>query len=103
MELFLPRRRVMTVDSPAFVVPSAGKIKRMAVGFVRAVVKMKKVMSRKPRSTMGVRSTRVESFFDFFTPRDLRGVAGVDISAMVEWFWNEMRRVGVSISAGEFS
>lgn len=62
------------------------------------VVKMKKVMSRKPRSTMGVRSTRVESFLDFVTPRDLRFVVVVDISAMVEWFWNKMFKLDDSIS-----
>ena len=31
-------------------------------------VKMKKVIKRKPRSTIGVISTTVESFFAFFTP-----------------------------------
>ena len=41
---------------------------------------------RKPRSTMGVRSTRVESFLDLGTPRVLRAVAGVEISAMVYGF-----------------
>ena len=61
---------------------------------------MKKVIRRKPRSTMGVRSTRVDSFLDFFTPRVLRSVVAVEISAMVEWFWNEMRREEDSISAG---
>jgi hypothetical protein len=49
------------------------------------------------RSTMGVRSTRVESFFDFFTPRHLQFVAAVDISAMVKWFWNEMQCKAESI------
>jgi len=37
-------------------------------GVLIVVVKMKNVMSRNPRSTIGVISTRVESFFAFFTP-----------------------------------
>ena len=73
----------------------------MAVGLDNAVVKMKKVMRRKPRSTIGVRSTRVESFFDFLTPQDLRWGVEEEISAMVEWFWNEMRGVGDSINESE--
>jgi len=73
----------------------------MAVGLDNAVVKMKKVMRRKPRSTIGVRSTRVESFFDFLTPRDLRWGVEEEISAMVEWFCNEMRGVGDSINESE--
>jgi hypothetical protein len=40
----------------------------MAVGEATVVVKMKKVISRNPRSTMGVMSTRVDSFFAFLTP-----------------------------------
>jgi hypothetical protein len=48
---------------------------------------------------MGVRSTRVESFFDFFTPCCFR----LDISAMVEWFWNEMRDDVYSINPKERS
>ena len=79
----------MTKDSFVGVgLASAGRLRCIAVGVVMVVVKMKKVIRRKPRSTIGVRSTRVESFLDFFTPLDLRLVAAVDISAMVKWFWN---------------
>ncbi len=52
---------------------------------------------------MGVRSTRVESFFDFFTPCCFRFVVEVEISAMVEWFWNEMRDDVYSINPKERS
>jgi hypothetical protein len=47
---------------------SFGRFSFIDEGCVMVVVKMKKVMSRKPRSTIGVRSTRVDSFFDFLTP-----------------------------------
>ena len=38
-----------------------------AVGWLMVVVKIKKVIRRKPRSTIGVRSTLVESFYLFNT------------------------------------
>ena len=77
----------MTEDSPVSVgALSAGRLRRMAVGWAIVVVKMKNVMSRKPRSTMGVRSMRVERFLDLVMPRGLRLGAGVVMSAMVEWF-----------------
>jgi hypothetical protein len=40
----------------------------IAVGELIVVVKMKKVINRKPRSTMGVKSTLVDCFFPFLTP-----------------------------------
>src|ERR1700734_1611692 len=73
MVLLAAGMRVMTALRgtlfSSFVGTSFGRMSRKAVGLVIVVVKMKNVMRRKPRSTMGVRSTRVDSFFDFFTPR----------------------------------
>jgi hypothetical protein len=40
----------------------------MVEGVLMVVVKMKNVISKKPRSTIGVISTRVESFLAFLTP-----------------------------------
>jgi hypothetical protein len=42
--------------------------KPIVVGVLMVVVNIKNVMSRKPRSTIGVISTRVDSFFAFLTP-----------------------------------
>ena len=42
--------------------PSAGILNSVAFGVDQVVVTMKKVIKRKPRSTMGVRSTRGDSF-----------------------------------------
>jgi len=38
----------------------------MVFGLLMVVVKMKNVINRNPRSTIGVRSILVESFFGFF-------------------------------------
>jgi hypothetical protein len=50
------------------VLSSLGKTNFMAVGDAIVVVKIKKVISKKPRSTIGVRSTLVEDFFSLITP-----------------------------------
>ena len=44
-----------------------GKNSLKTVGWLMVVVKIKKVIRRKPRSTIGVRSTLVESFLPFNT------------------------------------
>src|SRR5688572_23198435 len=51
-----------------FSLSSFGSFMFMAVDWAMVVVNTKKVSNRKPRSTIGVRSTRVESFFPFLTP-----------------------------------
>ena len=40
----------------------------MAVDWLIVVVNTKNVMSKNPRSTIGVKSTLVDNFFDFLTP-----------------------------------
>jgi hypothetical protein len=40
----------------------------IVAGVLIVVVKMKKVINRKPKSTIGVISTLVESFLAFLTP-----------------------------------
>ena len=64
----------------------------MVLGRLIVVVKIKNVISRKPRSTMGVRSTRVESFLLFFTPGlFLWALPEMSSSAMGLFYANEMR------------
>jgi hypothetical protein len=45
---------------------SLGKKRFIVVGRLMVVVKMKKVSSKKPKSTMGVKSTLVDIFLLFF-------------------------------------
>jgi len=65
----------------------------MVLGRLIVVVKIKKVMRRKPRSTIGVRSTRVESFLLFFTPGPFLWAPPDDgfSSAMGLFYANKMR------------
>ena len=61
---------------------SFGIFNTIAVGCDMLVVKMKKVMSRNPRSTIGVRSTRVDNFFDFGTPG-----LGLEVVVVISAMW----------------
>src|SRR5579862_2095804 len=67
---------------------SFGKFNGKAVDWLMVVVNVKKVMSRKPRSTMGVRSTRAESFLFFFIRDRLlqRSSFAASISAIKIYF-----------------
>ena len=75
MQKRLPGNCISFRDAPEFftfscwvVSSSLGSFMFMAVLWLMVVVNTKKVISRKPRSTIGVRSTLVDSFLDFFTP-----------------------------------
>ena len=69
---FIPDLHIITADSFTFIwssgLSSLGSFMFMAVDWLMVVVNTKNVSKRNPRSTMGVRSTRVESFFPFLTP-----------------------------------
>jgi len=71
----------------------------MTLGRLIVVVKIKNVISRKPRSTIGVRSTRVESFLLFFTPGPFLWAPPEEgfSSAMGLFYVNKMQGRGDSI------
>ena len=74
---------VVVTLSPAVISGSpAGKYNRIAFGVVILVVKMKKVIRRNPRSTIGVRSTRVDNFLVLRTPARWGRPAELLISAI---------------------
>src|ERR1043166_1477328 len=64
---------VNTLDSftsvkSSFFTSSFGMVSFIVLGVLKVVVKIKKVISKNPRSTIGVISILVDCFFAFFTP-----------------------------------
>jgi hypothetical protein len=58
----------------------------MVFGLLMVVVKMKNVINKNPKSTIGVRSILVLSFLAFFTPGPFFPPPEVSISAMLFYF-----------------
>ena len=75
----------------------SGRVSFIAVGLLKDVVNTKKVMSKKPRSTIGVRSTFVDCFL-LRRPFFLLVAWLVCISA-IKVVYSEMQCRGVSINA----
>ena len=73
-----------------------GRVSFIAVGLLKDVVNTKKVMSKKPRSTIGVRSTFVDCFL-LRRPAFLLIAWLVCISA-IKVIYSEMQCSGVSIN-----
>jgi hypothetical protein len=96
--LLVPRQMVMVCLSDTVNGCSVGVLSGMvtlnAPGFCRLVVRIKKVMSRKARSTIAVRSTRVDSL--------LRGLLPVVFSddevssAMILRIWLKNRLISLT-------